>query len=163
MNTVYLSLGSNMGDREQVLAQAAAELANFAVIKKRSSMYESPAWGKTDQADFLNTALLVETELEPLKFLEKLRVIEQKLGRQQREKWGSREIDIDIIFWNTETLGVPKLTIPHPFWKERAFVVIPLAEIAPDFVPPEEELTLHEIARNFSDGPTPCKSLSQIN
>ncbi len=147
---IFLSLGSNLGEREHNLEQAIAAIAGFATVVNKSSIYESKAWGLTDQPDFLNMALEVSTDLSPQDFLSKLQSVEQSLGRQRRHKWGPREIDLDIVFWDNAILNLPDLIIPHPYWRERAFVVIPLAEIAPHFVPPGESVSLASLVAESS-------------
>ena len=138
LQTVYLLLGSNLGNREEILSQAIALIQeNIGVIISQSKYYETPAWGKTDQPDFLNIALEISTNLEPLIVLEKTQTIEQQLGRVRIEKWGARLIDIDIIFYGQEIIDIPNhLHIPHPLMQERLFVLEPMAEIAPNFIHP---------------------------
>ena len=149
--TVYLLLGSNLGDRQQILAKA-IELIDekVGVIVSQSKNYETKAWGKTDQPDFLNIAVCITTKLMPIEVLEQTQAIEERLGRVRIEKWGARLIDIDIIFYEQQIVDVPhRLHIPHPLVQERVFALAPLAEIAPDFVHPVLQKTistlLHEI------------------
>jgi 2-amino-4-hydroxy-6-hydroxymethyldihydropteridine diphosphokinase len=133
-NTVFLSLGSNLGERELFLQSAISELRALGTVEKTSPLHETPAWGKTDQPNFLNLAVKMSTELAPLQFLQKIQEIENKLGRERHEKWGSRTIDIDIIFWNTEHINLSELVVPHPYWQERDFVLAPLREMLPDAI-----------------------------
>jgi 2-amino-4-hydroxy-6-hydroxymethyldihydropteridine diphosphokinase len=105
-------------------------------IVKSSSYYHTRPWGKTDQADFINAVVQVETELTPRELLELCLAIEKQMGRIRDEKWGPRIIDIDILCYGTQVLQEPNLTIPHPYLHERAFVLVPLNEIAPDYVHP---------------------------
>jgi len=151
---IFLSLGSNLGNRGQYLRAAIVEIGKIADIRKQSSIWESKAWGVTDQRDFLNVALAVSTKLSPQRFLERLQVIEQRLGRQKREKWHEREIDIDIIFWGNKTIHSEHLIIPHLHWRERSFVVLPLAEFAPDFVPPGTDKSLAQFAAALRTAPS---------
>ncbi|HFI0186917.1 TPA: 2-amino-4-hydroxy-6-hydroxymethyldihydropteridine diphosphokinase [Streptococcus suis] len=136
--TAYLSIGGNMGDREAYLQAALESLDNHPACQLGavSALYETPAWGKTDQADFLNLACRVFTDLEPLAFLEICQKIELDLDRVRIEKWGQRTIDLDIIFWDQEIIQSERLTVPHPYAHERAFVLQPLADIAADYVHP---------------------------
>lgn len=126
---IYLSLGSNLGDRFQHLQNAIKELSKISDIEKVSSIYESKAWGEEDQPDFLNCCIKISTNFEPEEYLKKIKHIEEKLGRIKRDKWKEREIDIDIILWGDERINLPHLKIPHPYWEEREFVKVPLNEI----------------------------------
>lgn len=154
-NNIFLGLGSNLGDREGYLRSALHEINKIAEIETVSSIWESPPWGKRDQPAFLNLVIRAHTALSPLAFLQEIKAIETKLGRLPREKWGPREIDIDILFWNDLVLNSPALTIPHPHWHDRAFVVLPLAEIAPDFRPPASLKTVGECAAGFARSSLP--------
>jgi len=129
----YLSLGSNIGDRLDYLTQATKlldEHPDIAVVKI-SSVYETAAWGLEDQADFYNIALEIETALSPIDLLEVCQKIELELERTRIRHWGPRTIDIDILLYNDVEIREEFLTIPHPYMLERAFVTIPLHEIAP--------------------------------
>ena len=130
---VYLSLGANLGKREQTLREAVRRLGAAAHIKIRSvsSVYETEPWGKTDQPRFLNLAVALETTLTPEELLALTQGIETGLGRVRHERWGARTIDIDILHFEGEQRNAPELTLPHPYMTERAFVLVPLAEIAP--------------------------------
>ncbi|MDI1472334.1 2-amino-4-hydroxy-6-hydroxymethyldihydropteridine diphosphokinase [Thermodesulfovibrio sp. 1176] len=146
MNRVYLSIGSNIGNREENLKKAIEELKNYGlVISKISSIYNTSPWGFTEQEDFLNMALEVYTTLEPLELLKCIKKIEKNLGRTDTIKYGPRIIDIDIIFYNDLILKSKELIIPHPLMHERYFVLKPLSEIAPDFVHPEIGLTVQKL------------------
>lgn len=128
-NIVFLGLGSNLGDRQKNIDEAVVELGNLGLILKTSSVHETAAWGKTDQPWFLNAALKMATDLEPLKFLREIQLIENRLGRERAEKWGPRTIDIDILLWNQEVIDHPDLKVPHPLMAEREFVMQPLREL----------------------------------
>lgn len=149
---VYIGLGSNMGDRHVNLAKAVKSLqeADFTLVAQ-SPIYVSPAWGKTDQAAFLNMAIEVKTAWEPQAALQKVLDIEAKMGRQRMEKWGPRLIDIDILDWEGEEIETEQLQVPHPFMAQRAFVLIPLAGIAPDYVHPATGLGIFEMLDELSD------------
>lgn len=136
MTTVFLGLGTNIGDRFHNLSKAREAISGFATIDTASSLYETEAWGYTDQAAFLNQVVSIQTELSPLKLLKKIKKIEQQLGREESFRWGPRLIDIDILFYGKRIVNLPILTIPHKNLHNRAFVLIPLAEIAPDFIHP---------------------------
>ncbi|HLO79719.1 MAG TPA: 2-amino-4-hydroxy-6-hydroxymethyldihydropteridine diphosphokinase [Chitinophagaceae bacterium] len=137
MNSAYLLIGGNMGERLENLDKTRTLLSgSCGTIVKQSSVFETSAWGKTDQPDFLNQALLVETSLSPEVLLKQLLGIEQVMGRYRGEKYGPRIIDIDIIFFNQEIIDLPDLKIPHPRMQNRRFVLAPLAEMAPGFIHP---------------------------
>ncbi len=135
--STYLLIGTNMGQRDANL-QLATELLEKQVGKltKSSSIYETAAWGKENQPGFLNQVLAFETNLKPAELLEKILQIEQEMGRQRLEKWGSRIIDIDILYFNEKIINQKNLQIPHPYLQDRRFTMVPLAEIAPDFTHP---------------------------
>lgn len=132
-----LLLGSNQGNRQQQLQTAVTYIEqSIGVIEKKSSIYETAAWGKTDQSPFLNQAILVSSTLNPTSLLREIHAIEKKMGRQRLEKWGERTIDIDILFAGNLILHTPDLTIPHPEIQNRRFTLVALTEIASDFVHP---------------------------
>lgn len=134
MKTAFLALGSNLGDRVATLAEALRGLeANRDVqVVRVSSIYETVPVGVVDQPDFLNLVAEVRTRLSPDQLLAHALTVEALLGRVRRERWGPRTIDIDLLWFEGEIVATPTLTLPHPRWAERAFVVVPLAEIAPD-------------------------------
>jgi 2-amino-4-hydroxy-6-hydroxymethyldihydropteridine diphosphokinase len=132
---VLLGLGGNVGDPAATIAAALARLDEAGVrIVARSSLYRTPPWGKTDQPAFVNACALARTELSPRSLLDRILTIELALGRTRGERWGPRTIDIDILDYDGLALDEPGLTLPHPRLAERAFVLVPLAEIAPDHV-----------------------------
>ncbi|AEV97326.1 2-amino-4-hydroxy-6-hydroxymethyldihydropteridine pyrophosphokinase [Niastella koreensis GR20-10] len=152
MNKVFLLIGGNMGDRLQNLHQAIALLAaTCGPVTQQSAVYETAAWGKTDQAAFLNQALLLHTLLTPQELITTILSVEEQLGRRRMEKNGPRVIDIDIIFYNDLVMHEPHLTIPHPQLQNRRFVLIPLIEIAPDLVHPVLHKTLIELLSECRD------------
>ena len=136
-NYVYLLLGSNLGDRLQVM-QTARELIQKEIgeIHAVSSVYETAPWGVLDQPAFLNQVVKIQTELKAEEVLRIILEIERDLGRVRYERWGARVIDIDILYFRNLILESARLTIPHPRLHERRFTLIPLAEIAPDYVHP---------------------------
>ncbi|SDP26735.1 2-amino-4-hydroxy-6-hydroxymethyldihydropteridinediphosphokinase [Mucilaginibacter sp. OK268] len=137
MNNIFLLLGSNLGDRKLFLKQAVDHIeAEIAPVIKRSSVFETQSWGKTDAPDYLNQVIQLDTSLPARVLLEKILAIEILLGRERKEKWGSRTIDIDILFYGDEIIHEPDLQVPHPELHKRRFTVEPLAEIAAAFVHP---------------------------
>ncbi|MCE4223590.1 2-amino-4-hydroxy-6-hydroxymethyldihydropteridine diphosphokinase [Methylobacterium sp. C25] len=136
MTRAYLGLGSNVGDKAAMLAEAVDRLAETPGIRllARSRDYRTPPWGDTDQDWFLNAAIGVETELSPHDLLEAGLAIEASLGRVRERRWGPRLIDIDVLFYEGAEVSDERLILPHRFVRERAFVLVPLEEIAPDLV-----------------------------
>lgn len=138
MTVAYLGLGGNMGEREVMLARAAARLDAHPGIRVlgRSSLYETEPVGPAGQPWYLNAVLETETSLSPLELLGACKQIEADLGRRRGLRWGPRPIDIDILLFGNFEISTPDLVIPHPELRRRAFVLVPLAEIAPDLVLP---------------------------
>lgn len=137
MNTAYLLLGSNIGNRENYLLQA-AELIEKKIgkITSASSLYNTSAWGNENQNDFLNQAVRIKTNFSAEEVLKIILSIEKELGRERNTKWAARIIDIDILFFNQEIISSKDLTIPHPYLHERRFALIPINEIDPNFIHP---------------------------
>jgi 2-amino-4-hydroxy-6-hydroxymethyldihydropteridine diphosphokinase len=133
---IFLALGTNLGERSANLRQAREALKPEIRIIACSSIYQTPPWGYEDQPAFLNQAIEVRTDLEPLPLLEALKAIEAKMGRLKTFRFGPRLIDLDILFYGQRVVETTRLTLPHPRLAERAFVLVPLHEIAPDFVHP---------------------------
>lgn len=131
MNTAYLSLGSNIGDREAQLRQAICLLNRHPEVAtiQLSSIYETAPVGYTDQEPFLNLVARVETELTAFGLLDLCQSIEQALHRERLIRWGPRTVDLDILLYNHDNMESERLTIPHPRMEERAFVLIPLSEL----------------------------------
>ena len=136
MPTIYLALGSNLGDRFANLQAAMVALPPAVLVLEQSPVYETPPWGLTDQPAFLNMVLKGRTQLEPLLLLTYLKQLETRLGREPAARWGPRLIDLDILFYADLVLATPQLTLPHPRLSERAFVLVPLADLAPGLVHP---------------------------
>jgi 2-amino-4-hydroxy-6-hydroxymethyldihydropteridine diphosphokinase len=152
-NQVYLLLGSNLGEREVIINRAIQLISeDIGTIVRRSSVYETEPWGKTDQPGFLNVALEVKTSLSAVDVLMRALRIESSLGRVRLERWGSRIIDIDIIFYNMDVIHLKDcLHVPHPELQNRRFVLEPLMEIAPDFVHPTLNQTVKELYITLTD------------
>jgi 2-amino-4-hydroxy-6-hydroxymethyldihydropteridine diphosphokinase len=134
MARAYLGLGSNLGDKPAMLREALRRLDEAGGVKvvACSGFYRTPPWGKTDQDWFLNAAAAVETDLSPHDLLGVCLDVERSLGRVRDEKWGPRLIDIDVLVYDGRVVADERLTLPHPHLAQRAFVLVPLAEIAPD-------------------------------
>lgn len=152
MNKVFLLIGGNMGDRLQNLHQAIALLsAAVGPVTQQSAVYETAAWGKTDQPAFLNQALLLDTSLSARELITAVLFVEERMGRHRTEQFGPRVIDIDIMFYNDEVIHEPHLTIPHPQLQNRRFALVPLNEIAPKLVHPVLNKTLEELLVECQD------------
>ena len=152
MAQVLLSLGSNIEPRKRYLSEAVSRLSELIEIKRVSGLYQSASVG-FEGDDFLNAALLAETDYTPIELLEIIHRIEQQGGRvrsEQIESYVSRTIDIDIVFYDRHILLTPVLIIPHPRFAERNFVLKPLAEIYPDFIDPVSQLSLSELISKSS-------------
>ncbi len=145
MAVVYLALGSNLGDRRANLHAAITALPPAVTVLAQSAIYETPPWGVTEQPPFLNMALRGETCLSPQALLKALKRLERRLGRLPSVRYGPRLIDIDILFYETLVLSSPDLILPHPRLHERAFVLVPLADIAADFVHPRLNQTVRAL------------------
>jgi 2-amino-4-hydroxy-6-hydroxymethyldihydropteridine diphosphokinase len=150
---VFIGLGSNIGDRAQYLNRAATEMGKLPSTTTVwfSPVYESDPYGKTDQPKFLNAVGEVETALAPPALLQELKKIEETLGRSKAERWGPREIDLDILIYDGLVLKDEAVTVPHPDLEHRRFVLVPLREIAPDLVHPVNGMTVEEMAAACRD------------
>ena len=144
-HTVYLSLGSNIGNRSANLKQAISSLRPQMEVKARSKVYETPPWGYTEQDKFLNQVVKVSTYLEPEPLLKHLKRLEIALGRKETFHYGPRLIDMDILFYDALVLETPQLIIPHPHVHERGFVLIPMMDVAPDLVHPVKGKSIREL------------------
>lgn len=152
LNTLYLLIGGNLGDRMANLNTAKELITNeIGPILNQSSIYETQAWGNEDQPSFLNQAIIVSSQLSPSISMETILGIEMKMGRQRNQKFDPRTIDIDILFFNRECIHLDHLTVPHPQIHNRKFVLIPLNEIAPDYIHPVINKTVSQILKECTD------------
>jgi 2-amino-4-hydroxy-6-hydroxymethyldihydropteridine diphosphokinase len=152
MNKAYLLTGGNKGNRRGFLLQAKNEIERHCgSILQQSALYQTAAWGKTDQEDFLNQVLLVQTNLNVQAVMLTILHIEEMMGRVRSEKYGPRNIDIDILFFNNEIIHEPALTIPHPQIQNRRFVLEPMNEIAATLIHPVFQKTIHELLLECKD------------
>lgn len=146
MYTAYLLTGTNLGERERNLAQARILIEQSAgTISAVSALYETAAWGKTDQPSFLNQALKLETRLDAPRLLEQLLKIEETIGRLRKEKYGPRVIDIDLLLFNDQIVNDPSVTVPHPQLPNRRFALAPLTEIAANIIHPVLKKSIRQL------------------
>ena len=149
---IFLLLGSNLGDRAAHLARARRHLqVACGPVVKTSGIYRTAAWGVTDQPDFLNQALQIQSTLNPKALLQTVLRIEQEIGRVRLQKWGARIIDIDIIFFDQLTVQSPELVIPHPELQNRRFALVPMNEIAAGMLHPVLNKTVQELLQQCPD------------
>jgi len=150
---IFLSLGSNLGDRAELLKLCRVQIdAQVGRILQTSSLYETAPWGNLAQPYYLNQVLRIETALEPLSLLAKILAIENELGRERQVRWEARTIDIDTLYLGSRVVSEPQLTVPHPRLAERRFVLEPLVEISPSFVHPVLGKTNKELLDACQDG-----------
>ncbi len=143
---ILLSLGSNLGDRDANLRTALERLGKVGIsVTRRSSLYETEPVDLQEQPNFVNLVCEVKTQLPPDQLLETCLAVEKKMGRERRQRWGPRKIDIDILFYGDEIIDQPRLQIPHPRLSQRRFVLIPLEEIHPSFRDPKTGNTVTQL------------------
>ncbi|NJR75564.1 MAG: 2-amino-4-hydroxy-6-hydroxymethyldihydropteridine diphosphokinase [Scytonema sp. CRU_2_7] len=143
-----IALGSNLGDSRSILEAATETLAQTPgiILKAKSSWYKTKAVGPP-QPDYINGAVILQVEMIPQLLLKTLLQIENKFGRVRQERWGARTLDLDLLLYNDLILNTPNLQVPHPRMRERAFVLVPLAEIAPDWVEPISGCAIKELVK----------------
>ena len=152
MNKAYLLTGTNLGDRQENLKAAENLITEHCgIINNKSSIYETAAWGKTEQPSFLNQAIQISASLNAKQLIRRILKIERSMGRVRKEKYGPRIIDIDILFFNDELHDLPFLKVPHPEVQNRRFALQPLSEIAADLVHPVLKKTVTELLRDCPD------------
>jgi len=151
-NHAYLLLGTNQGDRSSYLSKAIQQLKKYVgTIVQNSFIYQTKAWGMTNQPDFLNQVIAINTQLTPFELLDTCQKIEKKLGRKRIIQWGQRTIDIDILYFNKEIISSKNLTIPHPEIPNRRFTLVPMVEIAADWVHPILNKSQKDLLSNCKD------------
>lgn len=151
-SAVYLSLGTNLGDRLQNLQGARSRIEELiGTVVQVSSVYSTEPWGVLEQPEFYNQALLVHTRLSAEDVLRLIQVIESAMGRQRILKWERRLIDIDILFFDLQIIQTESLIVPHPYLEKRNFVLAPMEELAPDFIHPVSGKTMRELYQTSTD------------
>ena len=157
INQLFLSLGGNLGNTREIFEGA------YPLIEKKigkisvySSIYQTEAWGPIPQADFLNQVLLISTKLSAQACLTEILAIEKEFGRERKERWGPRTLDLDILYYSDVTIAEEDLTVPHPRIAERKFILTPLAEIAPFYLDPTSGKSMVELLDS-------CTDSSQVN
>ena len=151
-NRIYLLLGSNMGNSQDLIGQAKKHIAKqIGPIGRESGLYQTAAWGNTQQPDFLNQVIFIETTLTPMQVMIAILDIEKKMGRIRTVKNAPRIIDIDILFYNKMIIDEEDLQVPHPQISTRRFVLVPLKELSPLFIHPVLQKTIHQLLRVCPD------------
>ena len=146
MNKTYLLLGSNMGNSQKQLSKAIGFIENqIGKVVRKSGLYSTAAWGNTNQPDFLNQVIIVQTGLTAIQTMQTILQIEKKMGRVRTVKNAPRIIDIDILFFNKEIIDQEELTVPHPQLQNRRFVLVPLNQLSPNFMHPVLKKTIHQL------------------
>ena len=157
MNKAILLIGGNLGNRTGHLKQAVEQINKLVgKVDNISALYETAAWGVTEQPDYLNQGLVVSTDMDAITLLHTVLEIERNIGRIRQQKWGARVIDIDIIFYNNDIINLPELKIPHPQLQFRQFVLTPLQEIIPEWQHPVLHKTISTLQAQCTD-PLPAK------
>ena len=152
MKHVFLSLGGNLGNTPEIFERTYPMIENkVGPILQKSSLYQTAAWGLTDQADFLNQVVLLESSLTPNEILAEIQAIEKALGRERQVTWGPRTLDLDILFIDQELIQERDLQIPHPHIQDRKFILIPLHEIAADLNHPIYNKSIRELLNESKD------------
>lgn len=153
MPTSYLGLGSNKGERLNYIENALSEISKIKNTKliKSSSIYETEPWGNTEQDDYLNSTVEIDTSLEAEVLLRELKEIEKRLGRTENKKWFEREIDIDLLFYGREIIQTNFMKIPHPQIENRKFVLTPMKEIASEFIHPLLNKSISQLLKETKD------------
>ena len=151
VSTVYLGIGSNLGDKKENIRKAIGLLEEQMEVPARSSIYETEPVGKIKQDMFLNCVVEARTDIPPIELFDLLKLMERKLGRIKEVKWGPRIIDLDILIYGNESIKKKSLTVPHREMHGRRFVLIPLQEIAPDFIHPALKKKIPEMLKDVPE------------
>jgi 2-amino-4-hydroxy-6-hydroxymethyldihydropteridine diphosphokinase len=150
-HSIFVALGSNLGDRLANLRSAVGALPPQIAVLASSPVYETAPWGVVEQPVFLNMAVRAKTRLSPQDVLHFLKALEVRLGREPSIRWGPRRIDLDLLFYDTLVLDTPELVLPHPRLQERAFVLVPLSDLAPEFVHPQLGRSVQELLDSIGE------------
>jgi 2-amino-4-hydroxy-6-hydroxymethyldihydropteridine diphosphokinase len=155
MSKVLVGVGSNLGDREFLIRKAVEAMRDLprTLVVRVSSLYDTDPVGEVDQPAFLNAVVWLETTLEPRELLWQLLLIEKRMGRVRSQRWGPRPIDLDLLFYDDETISEPDLTVPHPEAHRRGFVLLPLLELDPDFVHPSTGESIKKLIKKLPPNP----------
>jgi len=153
MQTVYLGLGSNKGERISYIEKAIEEISGLPETKifVRSGIYETEPWGNIEQEDYLNSVIGIQTELNAEDLLKELKSIEKLIGRKENKKWSEREIDIDLLFYGNEIIDKDHMKVPHGQIENRRFVLVPMNEIAPGFMHPVFKKSISQLLEDTTD------------
>lgn len=152
MNKIYLLLGSNMGNSKIQLSKAVKNIEKkIGIVNRKSGLYATAAWGNTNQADFLNQVIIVDTVLTAQQIMQSILSIEKKMGRVRTVKNAPRIIDIDILFFNKNIIEEEQLSVPHPQIQNRRFVLVPLNELSPLLLHPVLKKTIHQLLIHCTD------------
>jgi 2-amino-4-hydroxy-6-hydroxymethyldihydropteridine diphosphokinase len=151
-NSIYLLLGSNLGNSRELLEEAIRNVGiHLGEIIETSKLYKTAPWGKAEQPPFLNQVVRLKSELPPKEMLTKIHLIESKMGRIRQEKWGQRIIDIDILYYNDLIFNSLDLKLPHPEIQNRRFTLVPLVDLSPDFIHPILQLSNSDLLAKCED------------
>ena len=155
MSKVLVGVGSNLGDREFLIRKAVEAMRDLprTLVVRVSSLYDTDPVGEVEQPVFLNAVVWLETTLEPRELLWQLLLIEKRMGRVRSQRWGPRPIDLDLLFYDDETISEPDLTVPHPEAHRRGFVLLPLLELDPDFVHPITGESIKKLIKKLPPNP----------
>jgi 2-amino-4-hydroxy-6-hydroxymethyldihydropteridine diphosphokinase len=155
MSKVLVGVGSNLGDREFLIRKAVEAMRDLprTLVVRVSSLYDTDPVGEVDQPAFLNAVVWLETTLLPRELLWQLLLIEKRMGRVRSQRWGPRPIDLDLLFYDDETISEPDLTVPHPEAHRRGFVLLPLLELDPDFVHPSTGESIKKLIKKLPPNP----------
>jgi 2-amino-4-hydroxy-6-hydroxymethyldihydropteridine diphosphokinase len=155
MSKVLVGVGSNLGDREFLIRKAVEAMRDLprTLVVRVSSLYDTDPVGVEDQPAFLNAVVWLETTLEPRELLWQMLLIEKRMGRVRSQRWGPRPIDLDLLFYDDRTIAEPDLTVPHPEAHRRAFVLMPLLELDPEFVHPATGEPIKKLLKRLPPNP----------